>query len=369
MNTLRYLKTVELQMELTQFYSSDAAKAIFGNRTAGPQGFQSRYLNGTGDGNMLANVSIGRDSLSHGLLHVTTAALQTASPVYIAPWMEELLDDSLGSFPGDSYTFRAEDLPTPHGFVFIDTEDGHGWPVETTPSGFEQEIKCILWSLDAGKNVALWGFGPSTKPDSPEEGDELAQLVWTDIWHVGDSVGALPDGFAEALEAPDREDSYTYIAAPRPDHPSIYYKHSTMVHAALKAEVDRQIQVRTYAAVIWAFMRQKIAAVRSVPVDRATRRRMERVNWANQLVQVVELRAREAGTAPRKGEEERTPISVRYIRRMHWHSYWCEGKRSKECTEGKPHERRLEPRLLEATVCGPETAPLKTGTKLFSVVR
>lgn len=57
------------------------------------------------------------------------------------------------------------------------------------------------------------------------------------------------------------------------------------------------------------------------------------------------------------------------IRRAHWHNYWCEGK-TPNCDYNQEHiDRRLEPRFVQATVCGPEDAPLKAGTKLFAVVR
>lgn len=59
----------------------------------------------------------------------------------------------------------------------------------------------------------------------------------------------------------------------------------------------------------------------------------------------------------------------RSIRRAHWHNYWCEGK-TPNCDYNQEHiDRRLEPRFVQATVCGPEDAPLKAGTKLFAVVR
>jgi len=76
MNTLRYLKTVELQMELAQFYASDAAKAIFGDRTAGPQGPGRRECSPQGRGGAHAHLRPLHPADALALLLVRREALE-----------------------------------------------------------------------------------------------------------------------------------------------------------------------------------------------------------------------------------------------------------------------------------------------------
>lgn len=138
---------------------------------------------------------------------------------------------------------------------------------------------------------------------------------------------------------------------------------------AYDAILEQQLTALRYLAAIWLFMKQRIAAQGRGGIDRATRRRIPQDYTGSDFVNIVYLRATDRQQRRSRATGTGSKWTHRSIRRAHWHNYWCEGK-TPNCDYNQEHiDRRLEPRFVQATVCGPEDAPLKAGTKLFAVVR
>lgn len=370
----RYLKAISEQIDLLQYYSSDLAKTILG--LGDKAGVASPYGTATGLGGMnkaaRRAISLGDSTTptyrvdNQSGLDFLVINLKAANPVYVSSELADMLQDSLAEFP-DGVKLYEDSIPIEVGYASL---EGDGWVINgLTPAGFQHDVRALLWARSTtGQGAYLAAFGTSRHPDG--EPTPL-QVLYTDFWTFGSS--ADDDGeYRDRLAEPDAQTQYNYWDVDENDN-GVLRKMTVSEHEALTKQYLRDIQFRRYAMMLWTFMSQKLVTLREGGQDRPTRRRVERErpDMVGRIVQVVELRAKEHNRSMPKntGEgSERTPISVRYIRRGHWHKYWCQGK-GKGCLHRGHTEPRLEPRWIDSTVCGPDDAPLKEGSKLYAVVR
>jgi hypothetical protein len=265
--------------------------------------------------------------------------LSNASPYFVTAEIQQILRTGMESFP-DETSIEDRHLPTPAGFALLEEEV----PLPPSVRGYDQPLKAIGWSRSIyGNGVDLFFFGPSRDPSRPGDIDFKMQLqtifrvifgkdlVELESWDVSERIGIETE--EDKLHVRDR----TRIGA-------------------------------RWAASLLHFMSQRIAALELRPAPRPTRRRFEReAKRETPLIRTIVLRAREAKA--RYGEEAAGGSwTVRSIRRAHWHHYWCSGG-SDQCLHPGHTEPRLELRWVEATVCGPDGAPLKRPIDLYSVSR
>lgn len=106
------------------------------------------------------------------------------------------------------------------------------------------------------------------------------------------------------------------------------------------------------------FVRQRLLRTRPAPIDRAARRRVDRLAPGHQpIVRVVELRRRVAEVRGDHGHED-IAWTCRWLVRGHWRRQWC------------PTIRAHKPIWITPYVKGPEDKPLKPArATVFAVVR
>lgn len=331
---MKYLDTIENQIDLIQFYGD--------RRNA-----------------MVREGAYGRERESLGA--TISAMLLQAAPFYVSPEISDLLDDAMGSLdPNDTRLYRT-DFPTEYGFVWMGGEE---WPYSyKTMAGFSQTFRGFAWAAPANAAKALiFTFGASFKVGQPTSADKLTQAIDYIRYEYGTPIRDVERQTAEALDTGPDELPHEYldvdgslrtIAISRED-----YKRAI-------SQVSRESLL--YTAAVLKFMGQRIASQTEQLLPRANRRRLPEAYKGGQFISIVHLRAIDRQQVPPKPGDHR--IGIRYIRRAHWHSYWCGGK-SKQCLYEETHgDLRLEPRFVEATVCGPDGAPLKETSKLFAVIR
>lgn len=120
--------------------------------------------------------------------------------------------------------------------------------------------------------------------------------------------------------------------------------------------------LRAFLVALQSFTSQRILQTAEHAPSRAERRRLLRVRdeISEPLVRVVQLRQKERRSST-GGERSTFEYHCQWIRRGHWHGYWC---------GPKDGERRLEPRWLLPQVVGPKDKPLKASrSTLYAVVR
>jgi len=267
-----------------------------------------------------------------------------ATPTYVTPQVGELLweaEPSLADQP-----LRETDLPVSDGTAYFTRlpgfpRDRFSADLAATEPALVMEESLLTWNTVTSDGDGALDMRLSRLPGLPRTGVLVAWISWAGqrasarhvpflesggLWRFGDTLAGALTTKARATEDP--------------------------ASAALR----RQICVRLRG--LWQFMQQRICARRLEHPDRAMRHRLEREPIRHRpLVEVIELRARDADRAPRDQEALAVDWSCRWIVRQHWRQQWF------------PSEQRHKPLLVEPYVKGPPDRPLKTSAKLFAVVR
>lgn len=296
----------------------------------------------------------GKGVLTGAVADLASSVCKLANPIYIAPEVADALDDAMGTVDLQMALYR-QDAPCEYGFAYIGGEE---WPYADLATGFTATCRAIAWAVnDEEADFIL--FGRSFQPAYPTSADNSLQINGILQYRWGVPLIQAADAIADLLMAEGRN-----IRGALSLTGKLYTAEETR-----EALFEHQIAHLRYCAAVWTFMKQRIAARSHGNVDRAARRRLPDSYKGSDFVSIVHLRAIAHPKRETPNGEPGGKWTVRSIRRAHWANRWCEGK-SKQCDYGGQHsEPRLEPRFIQATVCGPEGAPLKGGTKLFAVVR
>ena len=116
------------------------------------------------------------------------------------------------------------------------------------------------------------------------------------------------------------------------------------------------VQIGKIFAASMALMQQEITVNERTPVDRSTRRRLEREGWIREaIVNVVKLRrAKRQGGGDGKSYE----LTCQFVVRGHWRNQYY------------PSTNEHRPIFVLPYIKGPEGAPLKAqADRVFEVVR
>lgn len=259
-------------------------------------------------------------------------------PYYVSADIVRTLQASLPTLPLTT-TLSEDLLPSPVGFVYLEK----GYSLRYTHLGLDIPLQGFGWRVaeatrDEKARLVLMFYGPAYNPKEPNAADGQWQ-----------SSGFYVGKFDETLE---QAMSSMYDAWRSDGVPS--------------ENTDRVLSELAFVYAFLHFVNQRVVSLGESRAPREVRRRVERSGRQVPLIRTILLRARETTRSQR--EEGSGSWSVRSIRRAHWHHYWCGGK-SSECLAPGHVDTRLELRWVEATVCGPEDAPLKEQAKLFAVVR
>lgn len=327
----RYLEAMEAQITLARYYET---KSTFPIRRAQEKIMEKRILD------------------------MTASLLMLANPIYVSPDVADALWDSMGDIDHVSLALHPTDAPCQYGFAYIGGEE---WPLANQVTGFTSTAKAVSWAVE-DDGVWITVYGRSFEHDRPMPGDDKLQMNDLLTYKFGDPLIQAADASADSLSTDDYKRSYI-------DTDGKMQTISLTREEAYDAILEQQLTALRYLAAIWLFMKQRIAAQGRGGIDRATRRRIPQDYTGSDFVNIVYLRATDRQQRRSRATGTGSKWTHRSIRRAHWHNYWCEGK-TPNCDYNQEHiDRRLEPRFVQATVCGPEDAPLKAGTKLFAVVR
>ena len=384
MTTQEY-EALEQQLDVLQFYSSDIAPLAMAGATRSALGAKDAWEIGAD-----AKVRQATEQSARKACEVIKISLERATPYYVAKDIQNMVLASLSSFPDDA-VITENDLNTPAGWVFLEDTI----PMPLTTGGYDIPLRAFAWypaSIDQEDGTSKAGvvftfYGPSYKPNAPVPNQDKLQFSGQVGQPFGETIMySRPAAFAWGNEMePEKMTRLAkmaeavrgkqYLVADDGDGYRVEFEDESnadpeSVEKLLAVSIRFTKSMRFSMALIH-FMNQRIAAIGRSPVPRATRRRIERMKYPPEpIVRTIQLRAREhVPSGGSQGGDPERGISVRYIRRGHWHHYWCGGK-SKEClTHGDHTEPRKELRWIDPTVCGPDDAPLKEQAKLFAVVR
>lgn len=334
---VRYLTAIEHQLELARLYDK-----------MDPTKFAKQY------------VSDVRAAATHkAMMTMVSSHLLLANPIYVAPEVADALSDSMADIDHVSLALYPTDAPCQFGFAYI---GGDEWPLDNSFTDFTSTCRAVSWAVEPNNNSAWYVlYGRSFQPNMPIPGaDDKLQINDIGFYTFGVPLVQAADANAERVA----KDGYTrgYL-----DEAGVAHTVVVSSEDAYPLLFQAQLTALRYLSAIWLFMKQRIAAQSEGHMDRAIRRRLPSAYAGSELVSIVHLRAIDTKRKPPKNSGSKW--RMRSIRRAHWHNYWCEGKSARCDYEERHSEPRLEPRFLQATVCGPDDAPLKAGAKLFAVVR
>lgn len=326
-------EAIEEQLDLLNFYSDPHAavwmiKSVHEAAKNPPLGGRPRVLDEEG----VAKTA--RD-----MARAAAEMLTIANPYFVTREIHAIINSGLPSFPDDS-VLEERHLPTPAGFILLEDEV----PLPYSLHNYEQPLKAFGWHRLSDRGMDVLFFGPSREEGRPRREDFKMQLQTIYRVPFGEPLNSTVGWSVAAqlgIETPEEE----------------------------RRMNDRVRICARWAASLLHFMVQRIAALELRPAPRPTRRRFEReARRETPLIRTIVLRAREA-KAHYAEETEGGKWTVRSIRRAHWHHVWCKGG-SKMClSNGEHREARLELRWIEATICGPEGAPLRRPVDLYAVSR
>lgn len=343
----RYLKVMDAQFDLIQFYDSDMGKGIFDIATG-----VNEKVKRTKRGFSSPRINAVNDALAYRML---MTSLTRAQPVYVEDWVGKMLHDALEDFP-DGVPLKETDIPFATGFAFI---EGGEWPTPyLTPAGFHHTLNAFSWypvQAQAGeRGLSVHGYGYSTQPGRPPEfGDNKLGLVFEDFWWFGEVLDN-----DEGFRTYDDMDSTI---------PYGFYTSASPTGIATIEVNSREAATRMYMASVffrkamfsvWHFMNQKIAATTQRPFPRQIRRNLPKKYLAEPIIQIINLRAKEYDESQAYYEETaKHGFSSRWIVRGHWRNQWYASL------------GMHKPIFIHPHVKGPEGTPVKNPQKLIALMR
>lgn len=305
----------------------------------------------------------------------TELAISQAEPYYVSREIKQMLVDALPSLPPET-TVDWNDLPSPCGWVYFEEP----FPLPKTANGIDMPMNALAWGPVRRPKPTLespyWhkpttdemviGFAVySTLNDREVKAGRdrerfmdafgistlSLQFSWFTYWAPGADVSSMHTSL-DAIRTANAENSYD------------------LTEEKIAQATERAQTAENAIASLLHFIKQRFVGREHVRADRATARRFEKERNAEApLIQTIILRAAEHRPNRRKDDDDpKGRWSVRSVRRAHWHNYWCGGK-SADCLDPGHATSELELRYVQATICGPDGAPVKDTTKLFAVVR
>lgn len=354
MNNYRYLKALEEQMDLAQFYAKEGI-ARFGLYGADKGiGTQPGIRGNHKVTNTATDVVAKSADLNRWIQKRVVPNLMHSETYYVSPEIADALYEALPTF--GEYKFHEEDAPTPYGFVYIDSDK---WCRHTTPGGFDQNIHAISWMkmpVDFGKGdgeeeaYIIIGYGTSVNPKERHAEDNLLQMTNLAWWSPGEIINQkvseiLNDIFDGATV------SHSYMGK---DGIEVVEVETNLYRHFKQQAVEKLLEA---VASIWAFMAQKITSLEKYHAPRNVRRRLPTGWEPDPVIQVVHLRGYKSNAEPNPLNGPHSGFSVRWAVRGFWRNQWF------------PSEQRHHKIWINPYVKGPVDAPFKNATKLFSVDR
>lgn len=260
------------------------------------------------------------------------ARLRLSELFYVSADMAALARSASESMP--SFALVPEDLPAQAGFIlFEDRIDSY---IESD-KGRTGELRVV---------AACWG--PCWGAESPA----IWITFYTDSWALADSLGQAEAAAARSVgwRLAIHDEVLTGVSG---QEPKLVDHEGETIEASSRTSHSTASWFATLKT-CWLLMGQTISSVSDAHFDRATRRRMARLDLTPPRVRVITLR-RVAGDGT--SDETDREFRHRWIVRGHWRQQWLPSRGVHRPTWIAPH------------IKGPEGAPLLGGEKVYALKR
>lgn len=248
--------------------------------------------------------------------------LEMSETFYISPDMHILVSAAAASLPPET-TIEAHDLPSPQGFMYIPNPG----IVMIDARGKKCATNVILWDTYGGK-VHLDYLIDKLNPidiHNTQMRKTLGTQAFNDLWRltpwsfgmlgIGHPLPAyigmseMPPELADRLiiehDPATRRTTWTV-----PD--DVNLEDLGLTPKDLEPKLAPEPTARWFVAAL-KLMQQTLVTLTDMPVDRATRKRLQRINISPKAT-VIEFRKREG----RRTGESTFEYSHRFLRRGHW---------------------------------------------------
>lgn len=232
----------------------------------------------------------------------------------------------------------------------------HSWWYFDTPLPFET----ITSRATTGVRALAFGFvGIQQRAPNIPFGYGMPVVCWIDDNLMTSSTHIAP---SQVFEWEENQTLGQQLEATRASHQALYGpggKWEKKEQMGLEAYMQTTEGVARFLLAGLAWLKQRVAVTSDEPVERHRRKEVKRVIKREvNTVRVVSLRRAERTTSSSTSEHEHREFSVRWVVSGHWRNQPCGPKSS---------DRRLT--YILPYVKGPDDAPLKTTTKVFTVDR
>ncbi|TQE33159.1 hypothetical protein [Streptomyces ipomoeae] len=269
----------------------------------------------------------------------TAAGLRAAELVYVTSDMTALAHHAAESLT--DYEMRPEDLPAPVGMLAFEDP-----PMRYQATG-NQPVRLVTWGPWLGHLAIDYWSGTREYLDQVD-----AALPTLDL-DPAESEAWLRAKFAHV--APGQ------MANIHPTHGFTYHR-TTLIEPGtpdLSGTSEADIALLRLIQATWLLMGQTIATSEHAAADRASRRRIQRIDRDYGTdVRIIRLRrARtERGTDPAESSGTRE-YQHRWVVRGHWKQQWY------------PSRGAHRPIWISPYIAGPDGLPLLGGEKVFALAR
>lgn len=264
------------------------------------------------------------------------ARLELSELFYVSAGMAALARAAGESMP--SFALNSEDVPSPAGFlVFEEAIDSYMQPYEGSAPELQGQVGEIRTV------AACWG--PCWGTSRPS----VVITFYTDALAVRDSFG-VPAGQRPGW----RLSLHDEVLIPLNEQdPSFVDNEGNEVS---RADIEPHSTGSWMATLktCWLLMGQTISSMSDAHFDRATRRRMDRLDVSLSRVRVITLRRPAGETGAGSSDRE---FHHQWIVRGHWRQQWLPSRGVHRPTWIAPH------------IKGPEGAPLLGGEKVYALKR
>lgn len=304
MKQTKYLQALESQLDVLQYYSKLLAL---------PKQFHTDMLE--------ARMS----------LRTLVSCLHMASPIYVENKIAEIIE----KVPVvDEYTPIKENIPIQSGFALFEKSVFR----LTSPAEIDKTCDAIAWAV--------------TETD----------IFWSYLWRNPDNLLECVTFFSGAFKEKRTRNYVLYdLKELTPwvitDHDKKAGFTNTQQERGIIAKHLDDMEFHSWAILdaLFIIMNEKIAKVSNHRIDRAARRRVEKITPNDKLFDIIELREYEYQESQFEEKPSHGGYNIRWIVRGHWHLYH---------TKNGPIKKYLQP-----YVKGPENAPVKNAAKIFALVR
>ncbi|MFD5882600.1 hypothetical protein [Streptomyces yangpuensis] len=271
----------------------------------------------------------------------TAAGLHAAELFYVTADMTALAHHAATSLT--DFEMRPEDLPAPVGMLAFEDP-----PIRNEAAG-NQPVRLVTWGPWLGHLAIDYWSGTREYLDQVD----AAQAAFNANTTPAENRAWLRERFAHIKPG--------QMTGIHPRHGFTYLR-TTLIEAGkpdLTDTSEADVALLRLIQATWLLMGQTLATSERVPADRASRRRIQRLDRTHGTeVRLIRLRRARTERGSTPAEEPGTrEYQNRWVVRGHWKNQWY------------PSRDAHRPIWISPYIAGPEGAPLIGGEKVFVLAR